>query len=211
MKKILALFLALAMILAAGLACADTLEITPGTPTNCTFDNFKTYFSLMTSAAGYNFVWDETAASENGFDVYTAVSEDGAMTTRIYCADGNVSYVQGNGTLIVDMNDQASAQKFGEWLGASFSGSCLGLYAGEEGPTALADVTTQFQNELSPLLTSVTGKLTSDEQMKNGVADVTTALGYQAGLEISGGTEGTVITMNMQIFVASKDAQLAVK
>ena len=62
MKKILALILALAMILAAGLACADTLEITPGTPTNCTFDNFKTYFSLMTSAAGYNIRLDEAEA-----------------------------------------------------------------------------------------------------------------------------------------------------
>ena len=47
--------------------------------------------------------------------------------------------MQGTGQLSVDMSDQASARKFGEWLGASFSGSCLGIYTGEEGPSALSD------------------------------------------------------------------------
>ena len=133
------------------------------------------------------------------------------MTTYVFCVDGKVSYVHGVGSLTVDMGDQASAQKFGEWLGASFSGSCLGLFAGEEGPNALAGVTEQFQNELNPLLTNVTAGMTSDEQMKNGVADITTVLGYPAGLEISGGTNGTVITLNMQVYVAGKDALLTVK
>ena len=32
-----------------------------------------------------------------------------------------------------------------------------------------------------------------------------------AGLEISGGTNGTVITLNMQVYVAGKDALLTVK
>ena len=211
MKKILALLLALTMILAAGLAFADTIEITPGTPTGCTYELFKSYFTVLTQSAGYTFTWTDTPSSENGFDVYCAISEGGAMTTYVFCVDGKVSYVHGVGSLTIDMGDQASAQKFGEWLGASFSGSCLGLFAGEEGPNALAGVTEQFQNELNPLLTNVTAGMTSDEQMKNGVADITTVLGYPAGLEISGGTNGTVITLNMQVYVAGKDALLTVK
>ena len=211
MKKILALFLALTMILTAGLAFAGTLELTPGTPTGCSYESFKSYFTLLTQSGGYTFNWNDTPESGNGFDIYSAVSEDGAMTTYIYCVDGNVSHVQGAGQLSVDMSDQASAKKFGEWLGASFSGSCLGIYTGEEGPSALSNAALQFQNELNPLLTSVTSGMTSDEQLKNGVADVTTVLGYPAGLEISGDTDGSVVTLNMRVFVGSKDARIEVK
>ena len=57
----------------------------------------------------------------------------------------------------------------------------------------------------------MTSGMTSDEQLKNGVADVTTILGYPAGLEISGDTDGSVVTLNMRVFVGSKDARIEVK
>ncbi len=211
MKKILALFLALTMILTAGLAFASTLELTPGTPTGCGAELFKAYFTVMTQNAGYAFSWDDNARSAGNSDIWYAVSEDGAMMVYIFCVDGNVSYVQGSGSLTVDLSDSESAEMFGQWLGAALSGSCLSIYIGEESPEDITEVATQFQNELTPLLYSVTSKLTSDEQLKNGVADVTTVLGYPAGLEISGDTDGSVVTLNMRIFVGSKDARIEVK
>ena len=210
MKKILALLLALTMILASGLAFADVIVLTPGTPTGCGAELFKAYFTVMTQNAGYNFTWTTTPLSEDGTDVYTALSEDGAMTVKAFCVDGNVSYVLGYGSLSVDTTDQASAEKFGEWLGAALSGACLSIYAGDEGPDAVAGITDQFQNEVTPLLYSVTSKLTSDEKMKNGVADITTVLGYPCGMLISGAAEGTTVNMTMQVYVGSKDTQLVI-
>ncbi len=211
MKKILALLLALAMILASGLAFADTIELTPGTPTGCGAELFKAYFTVMTQNAGYAFSWDDNARSAGNSDIWYAVSEDGAMMVYIFCVDGNVSYVQGSGSLTVDLSDSESAEMFGQWLGAALSGSCLSIYIGEESPEDITEVATQFQNELTPLLYSVTSKLTSDEQLKNGVADIATVVNYPCGMEMSGSTDGTTVTLNMQFYVGSKDAQLVIK
>ena len=195
MKKALILVLALVMVCMSTFACAESLQITPGAPSNCDIDSFKMYFSMMSGASGYNFIWQDNVTSENGYDVYKADSEDGMMTISIYVQGGKVVYGEAIGSITASAGDSSSASKFGEWFGASIAGMVLGMYIGENGMNAVTDsVGTQFQN--GPVL---------DGQVPAGVS---TVAGYPTGLEVSGSVSGTSITLNMRIIVASPGCTL---
>ena len=204
MKKALILVLALVMVCMSTFACAESLQITPGAPSNCDIDSFKMYFSMMAGASGYNFVWQDNVTSENGYDVYKADSEDGMMTLSIYVQGGKVVYGEAIGSITANAGNTTSASKFGEWFGASIAGMVLGMYIGENGMNAVTDsVGTQFQNDLMPLVKVLQDGLTTPTALMNGLASVSTVAGYPTGLEVSGSVSGTSITLNMRIIVAS--------
>ena len=212
MKRFLALILSLVMICTAGLAFADSLVVTPGAPTGCAFTLFQTYFDILTQSSGYTFNWDSSAVQEDGFDVYSATTEDGAMSIKVHCTDGKVSYVTGEGTIKTKMSDTNGARKFGEWFGVSMAGTCLGLYAGENGADALTqEVSTRFQTELTPMITVIQDGVSNPSKLKNGVAGQTVVLGYITGLEVSGDVDGSDIILTMKIAVTSPDGKVNIQ
>lgn len=208
MKKLLALLLALVMVAAIGLASAEKLEIVPGTPSKCPIDQFKLWFDTMTQNYGYTFTWSDQAVAEDGFDVYSAVTEDNQMEVKAYTVGGNVSYVVGVSTGTFAITDESGANAFGERLGAVLGGSGLGLLIGEEGFAAVEEKAGNYEAEITPLLYVLLNGFTSEDQLAKGVAGSVTALGYPTGLELYGTTSGDTITITMTVVVASADAQL---
>ena len=213
MKKILALVLALVMLAAAGIASAATLELTPGTPTNCTIDVFKTYFQLLASNAGYDFTWEETPTKEGAYDVYTATTATTPLVIKVYCSGEKVVFGTGEGTITFAATSNTDALKnFGEWFGVSLADICVCIFIGEQGPQAVTnEVGTKLQEELNPLVLTLQNGLTNLDDLMNGVAGVATCLGYPCGLEVSGTVDGSNITMTMTVAVTGMDGILTVK
>ena len=212
MKKCIALLLALLMAAFAIPACAETLEIVPGTPAQCPIDEFKNWFNLSITSSGYdyNFEWDSDPVSEDGFDVYTAKMENGPEM-KVYTVGGNVSHVIGTHTGTFSATDTSSATKFGECLGAVLGGGCSGLAICELGVDELKKVAANFQSEITPLLTTLVGGFTSADKLAEGVAGTATGMGYPVGLDLVGSVSGTDITLTMRIIITSKDGQLNIK
>ncbi len=212
MKKILALILALMLLAVAGLAGADTLEVEAGTPSGCSIEMFKLYFSAMEESAGYKFVWNDNVYNDGNYLVYSGKSGDDVMTINIYTLNGNVVYAEGVGSISANLSDQAAAQSFGEWFGAAIGGMTFGLYIGENGAASVdVNLTNKFTNDLLPLTTVLTSELSSDEKLANGVVGTATVLGYPTGLEMKGVAMGTSVLMTMKIMVTSSDGKLLVK
>ena len=209
MKKALLLLLAVILMSVTCLAGADSLEVVPGSPSNCQILLFKTYFDLLTSSSGYNFTWNDTTTAEDGYTVHTAVSETGILTIKVYVKDNCVCFATGEGTTTLSMYDSSAAQTFGEWFGISIGGLVVGMYAGENGPSSLTNaVTSQFATELNPLVEVLNSGFTSEEELANGIAGTTTILGYPTGLEVSGSVNGTNITLTLGIATVNADGQL---
>ena len=212
MKKVFALLLAL-MMLAAGLAAAETLELVPGTPENCPFLMFKTYFDTIAQQSGYQFTWTDEPAAENGYEVYSTVSSDETMTIKVYVLDGNVCYTEGEGTVTLDLSNAASAQKFGEWFGVALSNSaiCMRLAGGDTAFLSDSNFASTLQADVQPLVSILMNDF-NDETLSKGKAATSTVVGYPAGLEISGSmADETSVTLTMRTVVTCEAGQLSVK
>lgn len=211
MKKVFALLLTL-MMLTAGLAAAETLELVPGTPENCPFTTFKTYFDMIAQQSGYTFTWADEPAAENGYEVYSAVSADDAMVIKVYVLDGNVCYTDGEGAVTLNMTDASSAQKFGEWFGVSISGGVLGMALGTGDTSVLQDpeLETKLQEDIKPLVYILENDF-NEKTLAEGKAAVSTVYGYPCGLEVSGSTDGETVLLAMKIIVSGPEGQISVK
>ena len=212
MKKLLALFLALLMITAAGLASADSLDFVPGTPGACTFENFKLYFDSIATGSGFAITWDSAPSEEDSFSVYSAVSGDGLLQIKVYTQDQNISHVIAIGETAFDSSDSDSAYTFGQWFGVAISGSTISmsLGAGDFSVTSDPDLASKLEAEVSPL----TDLLMNDfdaEHLAAGKAGTATVLGYPCGLEVRGGENGSSIFLSMKIIVSTPGGQISVR
>ena len=212
MKKLLALFLALLMMAAAGLASADSLEFVPGAPGSCPFANFQSYFDMIAAGAGFTFTWDNAPTEEEGFTVYSAASEDGLLQIRVYTQDQNVSHVVALGEVNLDSSDSDSAYTFGQWFGVAISGSAISmsLGAGDTSITSDPDLSGKLEADITPL----TNLLYNDfdaEHLAAGKAGTATVLGYPCGLEVSGSENGSNIYLFMKIIVSTPGGQINVR
>ncbi len=211
MKKVFALLLTL-MMLAAGLAAAETLELVPGTTESCPFTTFKTYFDTIAQQSGYTFTWADEPAAENGYEVYSTVSADGAMVIKVYVLNGNVCYTDGEGTVTLDMTDASSAQKFGEWFGVALSNSaiCMRLAGGDTAFLSDSNLSSTLQADVQPLVSILMNDF-NDDTLSQGKAATSTVLGYPAGLEISGSTNGSSVSLTMRTVVGCPGSEISVK
>ena len=212
MKKILALFLALLMMAAAGLAAADSLEFVPGTPGACTFDNFRLYFDSIATGAGFAFTWNDTPAEENSFTVYSAASGDGLLQIQVYTQDQNVSHVVALGEVNLDSSDSDSAYTFGQWFGVAISGSAISmsLGAGDFSVTSDPDLSAKLEADVTPL-TDLLYNDFDEEHLAAGKAGTATVLGYPCGLEVSGSGNDSNVYLYMKIILSTPDGQMSVK
>lgn len=213
MKKIFALVLALIMLAAVVPACADTLVFESGSPSaTCTPEIFKLFFNAMEQASGYTFTWDEDAAAEGDYTVYTGQSSDGIMTIKIYAQGEGVVYTEAFGSISVDMSDMASVQQFGSWFGAAMSGMDMAYFISEVGSANItAEIQTQFTNELNAMVALLGADLDDEAKLRNGAVEVVTVLGYPCGMEIRGSSSGNLITLDMKVIVTGTDGVLAAK
>ncbi len=210
MKKALALILALMMAIAVAPAFADSLVLTPGTPAECTFESFKSWYDVLTGTSNFTYTWDETPVNEDGYEVYTAHENDGLMELKVYLADGKISHMIGTASGTFAMTDTDSAQKFGSSFGAVLAGGTMGLLISEDGYEALGEKAATFESELMPLADLLTNGFTDITQLSNGLAADVILAGYPAGLDLTGSILGTNITINMRVLITSKDGQLTV-
>ena len=212
MKKVFALLLTL-MMLTAGLAAAETLELVPGTPENCPFTTFKTYFDMIAQQSGYTFTWADEPAAENGYEVYSAVSADDAMVIKVYVLDGNVCYTDGEGAVTLNMTDASSAQKFGEWFGVALSNSaiCMRIAGGDTAFLSDSNFASSLQADVQPLVSILMNDFNEDTLSK-GKAATSTVAGYPAGLEISGSiVDNTSVSLTMRTVVGCPGSEISVK
>ena len=215
MKKFAALILALILAAAVSLAGAETLALVPGTPAECTTELFQTYFNMISSAAGYEFTWDEAPVTEDGFDVYTAHTAAGPLEMKLYTQDGKFCHLVGEGTQTFSETDTEAANTFGTWFGATLGGSLISLKIGEEGLESISSMAdtldTEMQAAIQPLQPILLNAFLSAENMAKGSAGAVNALGYPVGIQVGGSIDGDQITVNMKIMVTSKDGQLNVE
>ena len=212
MKKVLALVLVFIMVAAAGIACADTLEFTPGSPTACAIEAFQLYYTLLADSAGYSFEWEENAVKEGDWDVYSALSSDGSLQIKIYCTDGNIVYAVSEGSITSDMSDTAAAEQFGQWFGVAIMDTCASLFIGEKGVEALTDdVGNRMTADFNALYAAFIGVVASEEDLVKGPALVGTMLDYPTGLETNGSIDGNIINLTMRIVTVSPDSTLNVQ
>ena len=210
MRKILALILVLLMAAAVVPACADSLEVIPGSPANCPIDDFKTWFDMFTGSNGFVFNWDSSPVSEDGYDVYFARPQEGEMEVKVYTSGGNVSHLIGEASGTFLMTDEEGAEKFGEWFGAVLAGGGMGLLVPEEGITAAQTKAVTYESELMPLVDVLTNGFSDTNDLSSGVAGSVVALGYPTGLEMNGTVSGITVTIRMKIAITSKDGQVNV-
>ena len=165
MKKVFALLLALLMAAFVIPACAETLEVVPGTPANCSFSDFQNWFDLSIASSGYDytFVWDSTPYSEDGFDVYTARMENGPEF-KVYTVGGNFCYLIATNSGSFQLSDSSGAKSFGECLGAVLGGGITGLFIPEQGINAFQSQISSFQSDINPLLTILMSGFSSPSQ-----------------------------------------------
>ena len=214
MKKLLALALILALMLsaAAGVACAETLDFEPGTPSGVTPELFQLYFSVLEEDSGYNFVWADSAETDGIYSVYSGFSEDGMMTVKLYAVNDGVVYAEGNGDLVIDFNDAESATKFGEWFGASLGGMIFSFQIGDHGLESLNEETVgRYSDELMAMINEVTDNMNDYGKMTNGFANWAVVLDYPTGLETRGSISGSIFYVTMHILVSSADGKMALK
>lgn len=205
MKKLAALILTLILAIVSCCAMADTIEVQPGSPSKCSYTDFKTMFDLFTSASNYQFIWDSEKTTEGSYDVYSCTSSDGLLTLKVYVSGGNFSHVLGEGSTVFTADTVDNAKKLGEWFGASLAGVVLTVYAAENG-NLNESLATQLQEELQPMV-SVLGAL-SDDAVQNGVATTVNVLGYPCGLAVSGSAVGSVGTLKMKIGITGTDGKI---
>ena len=212
MKKIIALLMALMMLAVVGAAAAETLDFVPGTPTACPFPAFQTYFTALAGGTGYTFTWDAEPAEEDAYTVYSAVSEDKTLKVRVFVQDGNVSYLQAEGAISLDLTDLAAAQKFGEWFGVSISGGVLGMALGSGDTSVLQDpeLDATLQADVQPLVYILENDF-NEKTLAAGKAAVSTVFGYPCGLEVSGSIDGATVLLAMKIIVSGPEGQVSVK
>ena len=211
MKKILALVLVFIMIAATGIACADTLDFIPGSPTACSIDGFKLFFNYFTSSAGYSFIWEENAVQEDGWDVYSAMASDGSAKIKICCIDGKVVYVTSEGSFTADRDDSAAADQFGEWFGYIILYPCMSLFIGDKGIEAMNDdVKNRMRTEMITLYTDFESEL-YDENLIKGMAFISNILDYPTGVEASGSVNDNIININLRIVLGNQDSTLKIQ
>ena len=208
MKRIVALVLVFMMIAAAGIACADTLDFIPGSPTTCSIDDFKLFYNYFTSSSGYSFVWEENAVKEDAWDVYSAMTSDGSMNINIYCTDGNVVYVVRDGFFTADLDDSTAADQFGQWFGFIILDPCMSLFLGEKGIEAMNDdVQNRMTTEMITLYTDFENEL-YEGNLEKGMAFISSILDYPTGVEASSSIIGTMININLRVVSANQDSTL---
>ena len=212
MKKLFALLMALMMLILVGAASAESLDFVPGAPTACTFAAFQTYFTALSGASGYAFTWDAEPAEEDGYTVYSAVSEDETLKVRVYVQDSNVVFVQADGAISLNVTDAAAAQKFGEWFGIAISGGVIGMALGAGDTSIVQDpnLEEKLQEDIKPLVYILENDFT-EEKLAEGKAAVSTVYGYPCGLEVTGSTDGLTVLLAMKIIVSGPEGQISVK
>ncbi len=212
MKKIIALLMALMMLAVVGAAAAETLDFVPGAPTACPFAGFQTYFTALAGASGYAFTWDAEPAEEDAYTVYTAVSEDETLKVGVYVQDDNVVFIQAEGAISLKITDAAAAQKFGEWFGVALSNSaiCMRLAGGDTAFLSDSNLGSTLQADVQPLVSILMNDF-NDDTLSQGKAATSTVLGYPAGLEISGSTNGSSVSLTMRTVVGCPGSEIYVK
>ena len=212
MKKVFALLLALMMLALVGAASAESLDFVPGAPTASTFEGFQTYFTTISTASGYAFTWDAEPAEEDGYTVYSAVSEDETLKIRVYVQDGSVAFIQADGAISLNISDFTAAQKFGEWFGVAISGGVIGLSlgAGDASIVQDPDLEKKLKADIEPLVYILDIDFT-EEKLAEGKAAVSTVFGYPCGLEVSGSIDGATVLLAMKIIVSGPEGRISVK
>ena len=211
MKKAFAVLLALLLFCISSLAAAETLIVTPGQQSNCVPEMFKMYFSLISTSAGLNFIWDDDVTNDGTYDIYKATSEDGMMVISVYAKDGSVVYTESIGTLTVKADDSDAAERFGSWFGAALSGAALGFYINDNGLDSLGETNlyNRFTNDLIPYLTALTSMgAKGDAALAEGFVCISPVLGYPAGLEIKGTAADDTISLSLRVIVMTPGGQL---
>ena len=167
----------------------------------------KTYFSVFGSAAEYEYNWNNSTKSENGYTVYTAKSSDSVFTVKMYAKSGKVHMMYGEASAY-----SSGAEKMGNWLGASLMNAAFSLYFGEhnELPESIINGSSKELNNIINQFSSI-GNYT-ESQLRNGIVLKGKICGYPYALEIKvTGSTVSSLKMHVKMYVVPTSGKLTAK
>lgn len=210
MKKALSILVALVLLSIMICAYADELIIDgKRQPMDCTVESFKKDFFELINQTDYSFNWVDEPQTNGSYEVYYIHSSDNSFTVKIYAIEGKVSFVTGEGAVIILGQEDKSAGKLGKWIAVSVYGTMPALYNAEGkeyGETEFG----QCSSELQKLISKLDSLSWDTKKLEKGVAVTGSILGYPAGAEMKRVGTDDIATVTAGFAITSKEGVLTV-